>query len=64
MASGVSQAQEYDISSVVRGNHVQNVVWTPINGEQLLIEKKEGNKNNPFPSALALNKFTNSTRTK
>ena len=57
MASGVSQAQEYDLSSVVRGHHVYKDVWTL--GEQLLVEKEGGNEVNTIPTAMALKKCTN-----
>ena len=52
MASGVSQPQEYDLSSVVRGHHIYKDVWTPIIGEQLLVEKEEGNEHDTFAIAL------------
>ena len=64
MASGVSQAQGCNLSSVVRGHHFHKDVWTAIIGEKLLVEKEEANENETFPITLALNKCTKSIRTK
>ena len=38
-----SKTEEYTIKSVIRGHHVDKSNWHPILGEQLILEREDGN---------------------
>lgn len=40
MASSVLDHQVFTVDSVIRGHHVYKHVWTPVEGEELVLEQK------------------------
>ena len=44
--SGYGNTAYHEISSMAHGHHIHKLVWLPIIGEQLYLEKKPGNLHN------------------
>ena len=45
--------EKYTLESVIRGHHIYKSIWQPILGEQLTLERKEGNSHDRHAVTLS-----------
>ena len=50
--SEVASHDFYKKDSVVRGHHIHKTVWTPVIGEELLVEREVGNQHDQHGVAV------------
>lgn len=48
-------AAELHVDSVVRGHHVYKSIWTPVLGEELLVEQEHGNEHDRYAVSVKKN---------
>ena len=45
-------SERYEMESVVRGHHIYKVVWTPVIGEELLLQPEDDNEHDRYAVSL------------
>ena len=55
MSQPVAVRSAYEKKSVVRGHHIYKALWTPSIGEELLVEREDGNQHDDHAVAVIKN---------